>query len=284
MAVLPEIGFKLVDRDLQVAHTLLAAARHEGRPLELGLYFGDSSVRRLLSGNLPTPGVRVNAHTDHRRLTVDRITQVREDLIRHVDRVQPLGSRYSIIHLSTAPLAQRRAFRQRLFDALLEGLIVIEGICETADYAVYVENTFEGLDFYAALFDAIRHYGLRRIHFCFDMGHAKVWSQETAGDWLGFLESLRAVGIRLHFHLHNNRGLTDDHLAFHEAAAEGFNQPDQTYIDRDYREWVGLLSARFPDVSKILEVKPELACADIRYLRAALSRPALDWDPIASLS
>jgi hypothetical protein len=88
--------------------------------------------------------------------------------------------------------------------------------------------------FYRRFFGQILERDIARAHVCFDLGHAKVWATDSLADWLALLGDLAAAGLRLHFHLHANRGLADEHLSFIEAERIGITGPDAFAGPRDY--------------------------------------------------
>lgn len=76
---------------------------------------------------------------------------------------------------------------------------------ETADTCLFLENVFDEVpDHLIALRDAV---GSKRLFFCFDAGHATLFSRLPIQKWL---EALGPAVRELH--IHDNRGLRDDHL------------------------------------------------------------------------
>lgn len=86
-------------------------------------------------------------------------------------------------------------------------------LAETAEKAgttLFVENVFDEVpDHLLRMREAV---GSPRIQFCFDAGHATLFSRLPLQKWI---ESL-GDGIRL-MHIHDNRGLRDDHLPVGEG-------------------------------------------------------------------
>ncbi len=257
------LGFKIVDQDVPMIEPIVDRAIAENRPLEIGWYYGDRAARALLQKRLVGTSAKVNCHTDHKTVSVADASAKRDALASHVDESQVIGSAYSIVHTARVPVAVRRTCRPALYDELMRQLEVIEGICHARDYAMFVENTFHGLEFYRSWFRRIHRHGLQCIHFCFDIGHAKVWSEASFADWLIFLGELSSLGFRLHFHLHANRGLGDQHWSLMEADACGGLAADADFLTEGFVRALAQITQLYPAAWKIFEVKGELALANM---------------------
>lgn len=81
---------------------------------------------------------------------------------------------------------------------------------EKAGTDLFVENVFDEIpDHLLRLREAV---GSPRLHFCFDPGHATLFSRLPVHKWAeAFGEGIRMV------HVHDNRGLRDDHLPVGEG-------------------------------------------------------------------
>ncbi len=262
-------GFKVVDRSPSVLGPLLDYAIAHQRPVEVGLYYDDPSARHLLQQRLASGLVPVSAHTNHERCHAFNLHRSVDLLDAHILQARAFGSAYSVLHAANLPLTQRVSKQAPLMALLLDNLERAEVLCAKHDYRLHLENVYHPLGFYRELFDGILDRGLSRIHFCFDIGHAKVWSGETLDDWLAFMEELVTQGIRLHFHLHANGGLTDEHLSLAEAKTLGICGPDGYFNAYGYPEAYRIIGQRFPSAVKVFEVKPEQAIANIEALAAA---------------
>lgn len=261
-------GFKVVDRELPLIAPILDYAIEHGRPVEVGLYYDDPSVRELLKQRLASGHIAVNAHINHERCYVLNLNSALDLLETHIREAKVFGSTYSVIHAANMPLTLRETKRPALMALLLDNLERAEALCAKHDYRLHLENVYHPLGLYRELFDGIFSRGLLRIHFCFDIGHAKVWSGETLEDWLDFIDELVSHGIRPHFHLHANAGLTDEHLSLAEAQTRGICGPDGYFNAYGYPEAYRLIGRRFPDAVKVFEVKAERAIANIEALAA----------------
>lgn len=264
-----KFGFKIVDKSPSQLGPILDYAIAHQRPVEVGLYFGDVATRELLEQRLASRPVPVNAHTNHDRFHAFNLHQTLDLLEAHICAARAFGSAYSVLHAANLPLTQRVSKRSGLMALLLDNLERAEALCARHDYRLHVENIYHPLSFYRELFDGILARGLSRIHFCFDIGHAKVWSGETLDDWLAFADQLVSRGIRLHFHLHANAGLTDEHLSLAEARTAGICGPDGYFNNYGYPGAYLIIGRRFPDAVKVFEVKAGQAIANIEALTAA---------------
>ena len=268
-------GLKVADDDPQRIGPVLDYAIRECRPLEVGLYFGEPAAHELLSQRLADSAVPVNAHTDHERFHAFNLDQTEDLLKAHIRVAQGLGSRYSILHAAGQPMTPRMSRRAALLSRLLDNLERAEELCEMHDYCLYLENVFHPLDLYRALFESIHSRGLNHIHFCFDIGHAKIWSKEALEDWLDFMDDLMDMGFGLHCHLHANQGFIDQHLAMAEVEALGIAGDDGFYNPYGYPGAYWVIERRFPEAVKVFEVKPELAIANYETVTAVCPFPEL---------
>jgi hypothetical protein len=162
-----------------------------------------------------------------------------------------------------------------MLDKLYTDLRSTGRMCAEYGLDVHIENTYEDLDFYRRLFRGLVASGIEQIHFCFDLGHAKVWSTDCLEEWLGFLEDLVNEGLRLHFHLHANRGLSDEHLSFVTAERLGITSPDSYTSGVDYFQCLIQIAERFPRANKVFEVPAQEAEENLslvlRRIAAALT-------------
>ncbi len=265
-------GFKLVDQQSSHHGAIIDHAIARGHAVEVGLYYGDVATLDLFAARLPQAGIPVNAHTDFHHCVVFNLHERADRLDAHIRQARDLGSAYSIIHAAVAPLTVREFLRPATLDHLVDNLLRAEDICTHHDYRLHLENTFDSIDFHRRLFEQVRRRGLRRIHFCFDIGHAKVWSHDSLAAWMDFMGELDAEGISLHCHLHANHGLMDDHLSLaevSESARSGGDYDDGYFNPLGYPGAYWAIARRFPQAVNIFEVKSHYAIADIEAVLAA---------------
>jgi sugar phosphate isomerase/epimerase len=249
-----DFGFKIVERSRSEIEPLVDRAVRGRLPLEVGLYFGDREALDFLSARLSGAGLPLAVHLDHRQLSVFDLHS-REPLLREQLAIAArLRAEYVITHLSPYPMTRRPEHRKAMLDKLYTDLRSTGRMCAEYGLDVHIENTYEDLDFYRRLFRGLVASGIEQIHFCFDLGHAKVWSTDCLEEWLGFLEDLVNEGLRLHFHLHANRGLSDEHLSFVTAERLGITSPDSYTSGVDYFQCLIQIAERFPRANKVFEV------------------------------
>jgi sugar phosphate isomerase/epimerase len=259
MTTISSFGFKIVERSRSEIETLVERALNDRLPLEVGLYFGDREALDFLATQLQGEGLRLAVHLDHRQLSVFDLHS-RERLMREqLATAARLEAQYVITHLSPYPMTRRPEHREAMLDKLYADLRFTARICAEHGLDVHIENTYEDLDFYRRLFRGLGASGIEGVHFCFDLGHAKVWSSDRLVEWLGFLEDLVNEELRLHFHLHANRGLSDEHLSFVSAERLGITDPDCYTSGVDYFQSLAQIAERFPGANKVFEVPAQEA-------------------------
>ena len=270
----PSLGFKVFDRRRDEIEPLLLQALDEGRPIEIGLYFHDPAAHDFIGAMLPQYGSRVNTHFDHRRLNVfaldkeDQITAVR----RQIENSLQWGAGFGITHLSAFPLSRRSDYQTALETKLISHLRVLNRLSGEYEFPIYIENTYHDLDLYQRLFAALSRQRLDQLNFCFDFGHAKLWSNSPLLAWLDFLHNLERNGTRLHVHLHTNRGLSDEHLSFLEAEWMGLCGPDDYTAPWNSFEALAEIERRFPHARKVMEVQASEARDNLRRVIEQIDR------------
>ncbi len=254
---LSSFGYKIVDREWAAMSSVLNLALDQKRPLEVGIYFDEDGCRDHFSQQLPTQSVPVNVHLDHRRLSVLQVCDQSRLLQQQIALGQSWGADYGITHVSAFPLSVRQAYQKDIFLRLESGLAFLQEIALEKGFPVHIENTFHSLSFYQQLFDLIDVKGYDQLHFCLDIGHAKVWSSERLEQWLDFTDQLSLAGRHLHFHLHANSGVTDEHLSLQQAEYNAFTMADDFTGELDLFQSLGRIQQRFPRARKIFEVPPQ---------------------------
>jgi len=265
-------GFKIVDRDATSLAPILDYVVTRDRPLEVGFYFAEREALDLIGSCLDRASIPVNAHTNQTRMHAFNLHETKDLLAAHIEHARGIGSRYSILHIAHLPSTARSSRRKDLFEHILDNLERAEDLCTRLDYRLHIENDFQPIGFYRQLFEGIHARGLTRLHFCFDIGHAKVWSDESLDDWLAFMAELASADHALHCHLHANAGFEDEHLSLAEAEARGLTDQDGDYNPYGYPAAFWRVEQCFPHVTKVFEVKPEQAIANYEAVLAA--RPA----------
>ena len=271
MCALNNFGYKTVDRWSDEYRLLFDAVKAEGRPLEVGLYASDVDFVERFNDSMQGLDVDVYAHLDHRQVNFFKAPKIEKLLLEQITRCKDFGAQYAITHAAAYPLATRNSYSEKVLKRLEGSIRFVNEVAEQNSFPIYLENTFHDLDFYKSLFSIILKQQCTHIHCCFDIGHAKVWSNQTLSEWMAFLLDLSAEGLSIHFHLHANSGVTDEHLSLQSAESKGYTEPDEFTGDRDLFEAIGEIHNSFPNSPKIFEVPPHQARENISLLMERLT-------------
>lgn len=266
-------GYKIIDKSRSEIAPVVNAALSQQRPLEVGLYHHDPEAWDFLHQKLAGANLPVNTHLDHYTLSLFTLARHEPQLHQQLQQALTLGSAYSVTHLNVYPTTQRTASYPALAEYLRAPLQILEKIGAEYGHPVHLENTFHTLPFYRWFFERIVEMELPHVHVCFDLGHAHIWSHETLAQWLDWLAGLQTQGKRLHFHLHVNNGLADQHLSFVETGLDSSQAPAYTG-QGGYAAALASLHSRFPHSRKVFEVKPCYALANMELVMDALGVPA----------
>jgi sugar phosphate isomerase/epimerase len=281
---LKKIGYKIVDRRRDETEPLLLDALGSQRPLEIGIYYHDPSTHDLLDNLLPQSKLELNTHLDHRHLNLFALNdeEVLDRLKRQIETSLQWGAEYGINHVSAFTLSRRIEYQDALFEKLIDHLRVLNRVCREYQFPIYLENTYQEISFYQRLFSEIALHDLKHIHFCFDFGHAKVWSERPLLAWLELLRELQQRGRDLHFHLHTNRGISDEHLSFVEA-----DWMDITGIEEYTAPWnsfeaISAMDEYFPAARKVMEVPTSEAKENLQHVIDAVNQVRKRQQPISA--
>ena len=268
------IGHKIVDRRREEIEPLFVSCQQQSRPIEVGLYFNDPSCHEFIETWQAEHPLRLNTHLDHRKLSVFSLDEHEKVplLQRQIELSQRWGADYAINHLSAFTLSRREAYQSALMDKLTEQLHLLNGVCRKHDFPIYLENTYHDLNFYQRIFKSIIENQFDYLHCCFDFGHAKVWSNQSLSEWLDFLEVVRIAGKKLHFHLHTNRGLSDEHLSFIEAEWLDIIKADSFTFPLNSFEAIERIDSRFADSRKLMEVPTHEAVENLHKVVEEIKR------------
>lgn len=265
-------GYKIVDKSSSDIAPVVASALAQDLPLEVGFYYHNAEARDLLSQELTNSGLRVNTHLDHNKLPIYSIHENLDETRANIEASLELGSRYSITHVSAYPMPRRSYIQPKVWQQIEDNLTRLNTLCAEYDYDIHVENTFHNLEFYKHLLSIVTERNLKHIHFCFDLGHAKVWSEQSLPMWVDYLDQIVLQDVRIHFHLHANHGITDDHLSFVEAEEQGITGKDGYTEFWTYYEALRVLMDRFPESRKVFEVKPHIAIQNLNHVKERIAQ------------
>jgi sugar phosphate isomerase/epimerase len=266
------LGFKIVDRLTPEVERITEHALAIGAPVEVGLFFADPEARDFLRERLGSAPSPVTVHLDHRRLSLLGVARDPALLSEQLASAAEIGASLAIIHLGRYPMSARRSLRQPLWERLAADLALAESVAADHGIRIHIENTFHDLPFYRELYHAIAAARGCPPDLCFDLGHAKVWSDEPLSDWLALLRAQVARGARMHCHLHANSGLVDEHRAFSAESSADRDADDDFAPGMTWVETLAMIDDSFPEAIKILEVPPAEAIETQTRISAALSK------------
>jgi hypothetical protein len=261
------IGFKIVDKDEDIVIDILQEAKKKNHPVEVGLYGESKRVRKFCT----TLEIPLNIHFNHIAYSLSELDKYKDLFFEEVKIAKSIGANYGIAHMAKYPMTGQAGYQNALIKEVINRMQRVEELSLEADFEVYIENTFESISFYRKVFYGLKERQIKHLNFCFDIGHAKVWSGNDFKSWMKFLIELKSLGFKLHFHLHSNRGLIDEHLSLMEAKAIGLYGNDGVFSDLTYEEMYREIFDKFPDERKIFEVKPHLAIENKNAIKQLLN-------------
>jgi sugar phosphate isomerase/epimerase len=266
-------GFKMVNdpRNKELLRPMVERFRQNaGVHAEVGFYFSPNETDELFKDAFRHSSGRVAHHLRHNN-TVMALKDRPTDILREIKHAKSMSSEYSVIHLAASNPGKSVYDQLEVMERTLPLFAELNRIARDHDYAFYLENIYYNVPFYRGLFYQMMEDGLDRIHFCMDLGHAKACSENTIGEWYEFLRELESNGRKIHFHLHLNYGVEDDHLSMIEyTATQGDWFSGGVLYDRLIRE----LILDFSYHRKIFEVKPDHAISNIDYVQRLLGEPS----------
>lgn len=256
------IGCKIIDRNEPLIEEIVRHTQTLLTPIEVGLYVGDPAMVAFLVDSLK--GLLVNTHLNHTVYNFSNLEEFTDRFKEEILYSKRLGADYGIQHLSFSPLSPTRI--EASITKWMDNILIAEEICEKENFDVYIENTYNRIEMHEALFESIKKRGLKHMNFCFDIGHAKVWSESSFNEWLIFLDTLVEEGFKLHFHLHANFGLRDDHLSLIEAKERGCFEGDGVFAQKNYLDLIYTLNKKYPQSRKVFEVMPQTAIENLNLV------------------
>lgn len=199
--------------------------------------------------------------------------EVRYSVLADISDMHSLGITKGVMHYHHEfPLEQRRK------EALAKNLVELNCIAEDNAVTFFLENTLVqdgkvSITLYWDILTIIQQRNLANLGFCFDIGHAKAFSDTTLPGWLQLLDYAKESRIPLHFHLHNNDGTADNHLSFRKAELKGLNQGDTFTGGMPYMDVVAHILKTYSGL-KLLEVGANEAIPGLDWTQAQLARLA----------
>lgn len=157
----------------------------------------------------------------------------RERHTQALEATRDIGASIYVAHLNFLPMIRIPAYRNRFVPAVAEFWAPFAEQAQNDGITIVLENLWEpGPDLQKRVLDEVGSPGLKAS---FDNGHALVFSDMPATEWIDVLGSDLA-----HCHLHDNYGDRDDHL----VAGEG---------NEDWLELLDALKRHAPEAFVVLE-------------------------------
>jgi len=230
-------GFKVIDVkkfDKEIFE-IIEYSNNNKLPIELAIYKEDKEMyERIIK-----EGKYLNTIHLSRKCNVHLKNKTFEEhkgnIFNEIERGVSYGIYRFVLHMNIEKFNMKKNERKDIIKVLLERLSEINEFSKKMDkndkkVEIFIENLFEPLYFYKELFEEINELELDRINFCFDIGHAKIWSKDTLENWLLFLKIMKNdYKKNFHFHIHFNAGLKDQHLSFEESINEGITEKDEYF-------------------------------------------------------
>ena len=225
-------------------------------------------------------------------IDIDKFFNIKNKIL-HMDNINSYASnikepntfqRFEIEAQNAAKLGIKKAIvhycenikkEEATAEKLHEDLKTLDALGKKYDLIIHIENTFfsdqgSNIDFFETLFNIVKKQNFTNIGFCFDIGHAKVFSNNNINEWFEFLDYLQNNTISLHFHLHNNQGKNDDHLAFNKANKIGINAGDDFTCKKHYLEVINNIIDKYNSAIQTLETNMKDCLEDLIWLQKEL--------------
>lgn len=268
-----KIAFKVVDdikNSSEIEKIFEYASRYDF-PVEACFYKGFPqlllSMFEKYSINNPT------LHTNHYKFDLGSMIEKPENkyklleiLSNELNLAEKIGAKKIIIHPHRFPFPRKISAQKVAIQMLINEIGGISEMLKSFSITAYIENTFDEASFYRALFEEIKGNNIENFGFCFDIGHAKVWSCGDFSHWMRLLYDLEDMHISLHSHLHSNDGVFDEHMPFIPSVLESLRQQDD-FLNKSYAEALKQLFLSFPKATFTAEVKPHVAIENMKILR-----------------
>ena len=238
-----KIAFKVVDEQKNAVHIqqIFAFALANNYPVEACFYKGKEQFLLELFAKYPI--VNPSLHTNHYRFDIGTLLEKPEqkyellDILSHdLELATKIGAKRIIIHPHRFPFPKKLSAQKIAVSMMVNEISGISQMLSSLGVVAYIENTFDDSGFYRLLFEEIKRRNIDNFGFCFDMGHAKVWSSGSFAHWMRFLYDINDMGLPLHSHLHSNDGVFDEHLPFTEEVLGSLRCDDEfleglSYLD-----------------------------------------------------
>jgi hypothetical protein len=181
----------------------------------------------------------------------------------HIGRL--LGSKKFIFHPEKHDAPKKTQYQANLLGDYFEKLIELSSMLKN-DEKIYIENVRFEIEFYKSFFKLIHINGIKNIGFCFDIGHAKVFSGYNFEKWYQFLLFLDGKEIDIYFHVHANEGSYDEHKPYHSYHDIGVLNDDY-FSDNIHRD-LSKMFHHFKNKWFSLELMPTDVIKEIEFFES----------------
>lgn len=124
---------------------------------------------------------------------------------------------------------------------------------------ISIENTISDIEWYEFIVLELKKEGFN-VGFTLDIGHAKIWSNKNKKEWENILDKLVKNNIPLHFHIHKNNGMFDEHRAI---MSDDKNISDN--FSKNIIEDIKNLIKKYDKETFIFESQLEMSLKDYQY-------------------
>jgi len=230
-------GFKIID-DIKIEKEVFELIDYSNKnklPMELAIYKEDKEMyERIIekSQYLNTIHLSKNSKLYIAHKTFDQHKHI---IFEEIKRGVSYGVYRFVLHPNDYNFnLSNTHYKDKIISLLIERLTEVNEFVNKLNsnkkVEIYIENMFDPIELFKELFKEIDNIKLDNINFCFDIGHAKVWSGTNLEEWIEFLDILKnKYNKKFHFHIHFNLGLGDQHLSFEEAVEQGMEDKDEYF-------------------------------------------------------
>lgn len=266
------IAFKVVDEQQNSSHIeqIFSFASQNGYPIEACFYKGKEQFLLDLFAKYTIKNPTL--HTNHYRFDIATLIEKTEQkyelldlLSRDIKLANKIGAKKIIVHPYRFPFPKKKSAQKRIIGQICNELTGISEMLKSSGITAHIENTFDESTFYRLLFEEIKAKNISNFGFCFDIGHAKVWSSGGIEEWMRLLFDLDNMGFSTHSHIHANNGIFDDHMPFFDEILGTFVVEDE-FLNGSYIAVVEKLYEAFPKITFTAEVKPQYALKNMEIL------------------
>lgn len=263
-------GFKIFDNDSEekLQH-LLNFAKEEGITIEIALYNKEEETLAfkdfLLHNNDYLSIKNKSIHLDYKKYIGGELNQENIPLFKkELSIAKDLDITQAVIHYQE-PSTFRNHLIQLEDENLVNNLRLIHNIVGEFGIHVFIENTFiyqrkslyNDLAFHRKIWDTVISLNLQdRIGMCLDWGHVKAFANDDLENWLLYTQEIRAKGVKIYMHIHDNDSVKDLHETLHNGKRRGF---DQLAGNKPFLDILNKYYKIFKEESLILEYRSDWA-------------------------